>query len=67
MPYPVVGLTSLLDHASAKLPAGIEATYSTTEPSAVLVAAQATIKLLKTAAHHADPELNSPLQEFVAR
>ena len=67
VPHPVFGLTSLLDHASAKLPDGIDATYATTEPAAVLVAAQVTLKLLKTAAHHVDPERNSPLQEFAAR
>lgn len=65
--YPIFGLTSLLDHAEVDLPDDIEAAYPTADPTAVLVAALATVRLLKTAAHHADPELQSPLQGFVAR
>lgn len=40
VPYPVFGLTSLLEHASAKLPDGIEATYATTDASAARVRGQ---------------------------
>lgn len=64
--YPVFGLASLLDHAEARLPDGIEATYPTVDPSGVLVAALATVGLLKAAGHHVDPQIDSPLQEFVA-
>ena len=65
--YPVFGLTSLLDAAEAGLPDGIEATYPPADDSAVLVAAVATASLLAAAGRHADPQLQSPLQEFVAK
>ena len=65
--YPVFGLTSLLDAAEAGLPDGIETTYPSADDSAVLVAALATATLLAAAGRHADPQLQSPMQEFVAK
>ena len=44
VPYPVFGLTSLLEHASAKLPGGSEATYATTDASAAGVRGQRIVK-----------------------
>lgn len=63
--YPIFGLASLLDHAEVKLPDDIEATYPIADPASALVAALATVRLLKAAGHHVDPQLDSPLQEFV--
>lgn len=63
--YPVFGLTSLLDGVEVKLPDGIEMSYPSAARSTVLAAALVTVRLLEAAGRHADPQLQSPLCDFV--
>jgi len=63
--YPSFGLTSLLDDQHARLPEGIEATYPVAQQPQLLDAALATATILRHAGHHAQPELDTPLADYV--
>ena len=63
--YPSFGLTSLLDDEHAQLPEGIEATYPLARQAQLLEAALATAAILRHAGHHARPELDTPLADYV--
>jgi hypothetical protein len=62
--YPAFGLTSLLD-ATAAPPPGIQATYPSPDRTGVLNAALATATRLYQVGHHARPDLDTPLHNFV--
>jgi hypothetical protein len=63
--YPSFGLTSLLDDAEATPPSGIEATYAVASIESVREAARKLAALLEGAGHHARPDLDTDLREFV--
>ena len=59
-------LGEFIDLSAGSWNGAIEATYPIADPTSVLLAAFATIRPPKAAGYHADPQLDSPLQEFVA-
>lgn len=63
VPYPLFGLTSLLDEPQPSLPDGISATYGVPTPESVLTAARATARLLGDAGTRVD--VDTPLREYV--
>jgi len=63
--YPSFGLTSLLDDASATLPAGIETTYPIVDRTSILVAARSLAGVLANAGRHASADLDTPLRVYV--
>ena len=63
--YPLFGLTSLLDDDAAALPPDVEDTYPTINHDSVAKAANTLAALLRSAGHHADQTMTTPLADYV--